>query len=184
MNRNRLVTLAAAVALGAVGTGAAVAAGVTLPFSGDGNTINGCYSSGGALKVLAPAQSTCPDGYMPIHWNVTGPQGPAGPQGPGGPQGPPGPPGPQGSSGLSGWVIRTNTFTLADRDSQQALVGCPPGEQVLGGGVTTGDVPASVDIGESGPIVNNFGSGWAAVVTNTSGATADITVSAICAVTS
>jgi hypothetical protein len=31
----------------------AFAAGVavTLPFSGDGNTINGCYSSGGALKV-------------------------------------------------------------------------------------------------------------------------------------
>jgi hypothetical protein len=43
----------------ALGTGIAVAAGVTLPFSGDGNTINGCYSSGGALKVLTPSEQRC-----------------------------------------------------------------------------------------------------------------------------
>jgi len=40
---------------------------VTLPLSGDGNTIQGCYSSGGALKVLTPSQPTCPDGFTPIH---------------------------------------------------------------------------------------------------------------------
>jgi hypothetical protein len=61
-----------------LGTGVAWAAGVTLPFSGDRNTINGCYSSGGALKVLTPSSPTCPAGYIPIHWNQTGPQGPQG----------------------------------------------------------------------------------------------------------
>ena len=49
------------------GTGIAVATGVTLPFSGDGNTINGCYSPGGQLMVLTPVQKTCPTGMTPIH---------------------------------------------------------------------------------------------------------------------
>ena len=46
-----------AVAIVAVLCGVALAAGVavTLPFSGsDGNTIKGCYSTGGSLKVLTP----------------------------------------------------------------------------------------------------------------------------------
>jgi hypothetical protein len=61
-----------------------------LPFSDDGNTINGCYAPSGALRLLTPTSSTCPAGFTPIQWNVTGPQGPGGPQGPQGPQGPPG----------------------------------------------------------------------------------------------
>jgi hypothetical protein len=62
--RKKLVLSAAAFAAATMlGTGVAWAAGVTLPFSGDGNTINGCYSSGGALKVLTPSSPTCPTGY-------------------------------------------------------------------------------------------------------------------------
>jgi hypothetical protein len=89
----------------AIGTGIAAAAAVTLPFSGDGNTINGCYSSGGALKVLTPSAPTCPSGYTPITWNQIGPQGPkgdTGPQGPVGPAGPKGDPGPTGATGPAG----------------------------------------------------------------------------------
>ena len=89
-----------------LGAGVAVADGVTLPFSGDGNTINGCYSSGGALKVLTPSAPTCPRGYTPIQWNQTGPQGAQGTQGPAGPQGPIGPQGPAGPSGASTmWAV-------------------------------------------------------------------------------
>jgi hypothetical protein len=188
--RGRLAGIAAAVTIiPASGVGAALASGVTLPFSGDGNTINGCYSTGGALKVLTAAQPTCPDGYQPIHWNVTGPQGPAGPQGPVGPQGPAGDPGtqgpagPQGPPGLSGWTPRTIVHTLADGDGEQATVGCPAGEDILGGGVTS-HPDVALDIGESGPGVNQYGSGWVALVTNTSGITVDVTVWAICAYTS
>jgi hypothetical protein len=62
------------------GTGLAAAAGVvTLPFSGDGNTINGCYSPGGQLMVLTATQHACPVGMTPIHWSVTGPPGAQGP---------------------------------------------------------------------------------------------------------
>jgi hypothetical protein len=99
----RALTSAAALAVAAtIGTGIAVAAGVTLPFSGDGNTINGCYSGGGALKVLTPSAPTCPVGFTPITWNQTGPQGPQGPKGDTGPQGPAGIQGPQGDTGAAG----------------------------------------------------------------------------------
>ena len=42
-----------------------------MPFSGDGNTIDGCYSNVGALKLLTPSQPRCTDGMTPIHWNAT-----------------------------------------------------------------------------------------------------------------
>lgn len=93
LRRWRTAVVAAGVTA-AVCCGIALAAGVQLPFSGDGNTINGCYSSGGALKLLTPSEPTCPKGYSPITWNQTGPQGPAGTNGtPGviGAQGPVGP---------------------------------------------------------------------------------------------
>lgn len=87
IRKRTLIIASAAIIATAGGGGIAAAAGVTLPFSGDGNTINGCYSPGGQLKLLTPVQSTCPHGMTPIQWNVTGPQGPAGPTGPTGPKG-------------------------------------------------------------------------------------------------
>jgi hypothetical protein len=93
-----LLSAVAFVAVSVIGTGAAWASGVTLPLSGDGNTINGCYSSGGALKVLTPSSPTCPSGYVPIQWNQTGPQGP---QGPGVPPGPGWPACPSRASGAA-----------------------------------------------------------------------------------
>jgi hypothetical protein len=103
MSRGRRFTLTAslAVAVAAVGTGIAVAAGATLPFSGDGNTINGCYTPGGELKLLTPANPSCPGGATAIRWNATGPAGPTGAAGPTGPQGPQGEQGPQGPPGSS-----------------------------------------------------------------------------------
>ena len=44
----------------AIGCGLALAAGVALPFTGDGNTIAGCYSAGGALKLRTASEPTCP----------------------------------------------------------------------------------------------------------------------------
>jgi hypothetical protein len=96
------LTLGTLIALAAVAAGVALATGVTLPFSGDGNTINGCYSSGGALKLETTSAPTCPSGYVPIHWNVTGPQGPVGPQGIQGARGLTGATGAQGANGAPG----------------------------------------------------------------------------------
>lgn len=99
----RLTVIAAALITLGAGTGiAAAVGGVSLPFSGDGNTINGCYSPGGQLKVLTTHQTTCPDGMTPIQWNVTGPQGAQGPQGIQGPKGDTGASGATGPTGATG----------------------------------------------------------------------------------
>ena len=45
-------------AVAIAGVGVAYATGVSLPFSGNGNTINGCYSPGGAFKLVTPASPT------------------------------------------------------------------------------------------------------------------------------
>jgi hypothetical protein len=57
-----------------VGAGIAFAA-VTLPFSGDGNTINGCYSDNGKIVLLTPSSPQCQKKSHPIQWNVSGPPG-------------------------------------------------------------------------------------------------------------
>lgn len=102
----RAALIGASAAIVAVGGGGiAAAVGVTLPFSGDGNTINGCYSPGGQLKVLTPHKSTCPGGMTPIQWDVTGPQGPVGPTGP------------QGASFLTSDGPPTGSCTSGDSDT-------------------------------------------------------------------
>lgn len=87
------VVAGSAVALVAVCCGVALATGFGLPFGSDGTTIQGCYSNGGALKLLTPSSPTCPPGYTPIHWSVTGPKGD---------KGDPGTNGTNGTDGLAG----------------------------------------------------------------------------------
>ncbi|HTA07278.1 MAG TPA: hypothetical protein VK836_02125 [Streptosporangiaceae bacterium] len=78
--------------------------------------VQGCYDSGGNLKVLTASQTACDKGYTPIDWNQTGPQGVTGPVGatgatgavgPAGPIGATGPAGPQGPAGNDGAVGAT-----------------------------------------------------------------------------
>lgn len=87
------VVAGSAVALVAVCCGVALATGFSLPFGSDGTTIQGCYSTGGALKLLTPSSPTCPSGYTPINWSVTGPKGDKGDKGD---------PGTNGTNGLAG----------------------------------------------------------------------------------
>ena len=56
-----------------------VAGGVAYATIGDGVVIQGCYDSGGNLKVVAAPP--CPKGYTALQWNEQGPSGPAGPTG-------------------------------------------------------------------------------------------------------
>jgi hypothetical protein len=75
MTRGRRTFIAVgSVAVVGVCCGIAFAA-VTLPFSGDGNTINGCYSDRGQVVLLTPSDPQCPKKYHSIQWNVTGPRG-------------------------------------------------------------------------------------------------------------
>ena len=75
-------TFVAATVVAGVGVCCGIAlAAVTLPFSGDGNTINGCYSDRGRLVLLTPSAPECGKKFQPIQWSVTGPQGRAGTNG-------------------------------------------------------------------------------------------------------
>ena len=85
-----------AAAAGAVVAGA-LAGSVAWATIGDSGVIQGCYDSGGNVKVVAALP--CPRGYTPFQWNVKGPTGDKGDTGATGPQGPSGP---QGATGLQG----------------------------------------------------------------------------------
>jgi hypothetical protein len=164
MRMSRRVGLGTAgLAIAAIGCGLAMAAGATLPFTGDGDTIAGCYSSGGALKVRTPSEPTCPKGYEPISWGVTGPQGPSGPQGAQGPQGPQGEPGDSGHEVLYANVRHDGTLTAGDATTSEltatgvywltfarATAGCAAvvtAGQSTTSDSTTGDIVAKADTG-------------------------------------
>lgn len=129
--------------------GVAVAAGVALPFSGDGNTINGCYSSGGALKVLTPGAPSCPAGYAPITWNRTGPIGPKGDKGdPGLPgiQGIQGVPGTNGTNGTNGTDATSDVHQASNGpDAGPLSISLPAGSYLVVGnaGVYNQDINSS-----------------------------------------
>jgi hypothetical protein len=82
-----------------------LAGGVAWAAIGDGGVIQGCYDSGGNVKVVAALP--CPKGYSPLQWNQQGPKGDPGPQGPpgangtNGQNGAPGEPGQDGADGVS-----------------------------------------------------------------------------------
>lgn len=79
-----------AAAVGAVAA-TALAGSVARAAIGDGGVIQGCYDSGGNVKVVAALP--CPKNYTPFQWNQQGIPGPKGDQGDQGPRGPPVPPG-------------------------------------------------------------------------------------------
>lgn len=121
MKRKRIAYMVAFASAALVVAGVAYAA---LPYSGtDGNTVEGCYSPGGNVKVLTAAEPTCPKGYTPIKWNVTGPQGMQGMQGIQGEQGPQGPEGPQGPAGTSATNPAYTNYGTGLRSIGEGLVG-------------------------------------------------------------
>jgi hypothetical protein len=199
-SRRTFLTTAAVATTVTLGTGIAMAAGVTLPFSGDGNTINGCYSTGGALKVETPTAPTCPTGYTPITWNQTGPPGPqgpkgnTGPQGPAGPQGPqgdpgangtdgaPGPTGAQGAPGISGLEVVIGPYvpvTSTTSDDVSTAI-CPPGKKVISGGydetVENAATVPTVIVGASAP--EDSLTKWIAAASRTDASTGNATIAA------
>jgi hypothetical protein len=89
-----------AAAAGAM-TATVLAGGVALAaIPGDGGLIQGCYDSGGNVKVVAALP--CPKGYASLPWNQKGEQGPPGPKGD---KGDPGPPGETGDKGEPGTAV-------------------------------------------------------------------------------
>jgi hypothetical protein len=98
LGRRTLAVGAASLAALVVGGGVALA---TIP--GTDGVIHTCYAkSGGALRIIDPAQSSCGTGESQLTFNQTGPQGPMGSPGPQGPKGDTGSQGPAGAPGAKG----------------------------------------------------------------------------------
>lgn len=127
---------------GAVVLTLAIAGGVAYAAIPDGGVIQGCYDTGGNLKVVPAAP--CPKGFTSLPWNQqgpkgdkgdTGPQGPAGPQGAQGAQGPQGPKGDTGPAGSAGSsTIRYHYEESRDVGSTGgtlATLNLPPGAYLL-----------------------------------------------------
>ncbi len=156
MNRSQKLAIGTLATVLTLGGGVAFAAGTGLPFSGSGgSTINGCYSPGGALKLRTPAEPTCPKGYLPIQWSVTGPQGVPGPTGPTGATGAPGAPGSPGAPGPTGaqgadggasdvYAYQHNHGVLAgDHQEIGGLSDIPAGNYVFSTTINNSNYPTS-----------------------------------------
>ena len=117
MISRKLAGISAAAATVLIGGGIATAAAADSgPVNGAGQ-VQGCYDSGGNLKVIVPGATACAKGYTSLDWNQTGPEGATGPAGPvgatgatgatgavgpAGPIGATGPAGPAGNDGTQG----------------------------------------------------------------------------------
>jgi hypothetical protein len=162
--RGRTILIGSAVALAVVAIGSAAGAAIAGGPVSNG-IVQGCYDSGGNVKVLTPDETACPKGYTALDWNqtgATGPAGPAGATGPAGPAGPTGatgaigaqgPAGPTGATGATGpagpagpstagpsGLNVTTVFAIAAEDTDFAVAMCPSAEPYMtGGGAEVGD---------------------------------------------
>ncbi len=124
------------VAMATTMTVALLTGGVALATHDDGNTIHGCISKKGAVRIVDDP-SLCMVNESLTEWNIVGPQGPQGPQGPAGPAGATGPEGPQGSPGVVSLARRSNGGVV---DGQTTVTAnCLAGEVATGGGVVAVD---------------------------------------------
>ena len=165
----RLVVLV--VVVGGVAAGFAYA---TVGIPGSNGVIQGCYDSGGNLKVVASLP--CPKGYTSLPWNQ---------------QGQPGTNGTNGTNGVSGYEIVTNTTTDTSGTGSHGFAGvlCPTGKKVLGGGglitqeiSNVGDAEI-LDGGVDGSHPSNDGTSWTVHFnySNPDGSVIHIKVYATCA---
>jgi hypothetical protein len=125
----KLAVLAAVAGVAAGGTAIAYA---SIP-DGSG-TIHGCYkTTGGDLRVIDSASSTCKTSETALDWSQTGPQGIQGPQGPQGPQGAQGPQGPAGPASGHVYVSNPNSHEMLQNDNTEivGLSGLPAGNYLL-----------------------------------------------------
>ena len=91
----------AAVVAGLAAVASASAALGAIPDGG--GVIHGCFKkSGGTVRVIDTASTSCDANETPLDWNSQGPQGPQGAPGPKGDKGDPGSAGPQGPAGPQG----------------------------------------------------------------------------------
>lgn len=158
--RKGLVFLCVAVSLItlAVAAAAATVGGVAFA-NGDGDTIHGCVTNAGLLRVVDGEH--CKHSETPIEWNVQGPPGP--------------------SAISTEW--RTEYGTISPRDWNTVTSPCESGEVVTGGGYSLGSIGLNDKVNFDGPVpIDGGAQGWAVSVHNDTDYTLEVWVTAICAV--
>jgi hypothetical protein len=103
-----------AAAMGAL-LAATLAGGIAWATIPEAGVIQGCYDSGGNLKVVSALP--CPKGYTPLQWNQQGIQGIPGPKGN---KGDPGLNGTNGTNGQDGVSVTSTALSPGDAN-------CPDG---------------------------------------------------------
>ena len=181
--RRRLAVVALLTGAIALGAGVAYAA---IPDST--GVIQGCYDSGGNLKVVSTLP--CPKGWTPLSWNQKGTPGLNGSDGaPGtnGSNGSNGTNGTNGTNGVSGYQIVTDSmeFPAGTSAAGDFNVGCPGNKVAVGGGGRIFDSnffeePANFHVAQSFP--GPQGHSWtiAYYMTDPAGLAFTMTVYAIC----
>jgi hypothetical protein len=120
-----------------------------------GNEITACANNQtGDVRIVESSADCRPSEHLEM-WNIQGPEGPPGPQGPQGSPGPQGPTEPQGPAGISGYEIVFNSSSTNSDKFKDAVVVCPAGKRVLGGGAAIGSPDDNVAIQESRPSGDN-----------------------------
>ena len=121
--------------------------------------VQGCYDSGGNLKVLLAGQTSCEKGYTALTWTQTGPAGatgPAGPQGPAGATGSVGATGPAGVQGPAGTGATVSPLATGDPNCASGGASITDGNNNVtyacnGAAGTTGPPGPAGQQGQQGP---------------------------------
>ena len=154
--------------------GAAGPQGEVGPAGPPGDT--GPAGSQGEIGPAGPQGEAGPAG-------LPGPAGATGDPGPAGPQGEPGPP---GAPGISGWEnVTSSAVAVPAGATRSAVIRCPTGKQVFGGGFGTPD--AGTTVLESRPLLGPAPGdprsipGWIVWARNSSSTDTTLTAYALCA---
>ena len=178
---NHRTAVAAAIIVSVVGAASWVSASEDRSAS-----VHACVDrKSGHVRIVADGDR-CRPHEKALEWNVDGPAGPAGAPGQAGPEGPAGPAGPEGAPGVSGWEhVTSSAVVVSAGATRSAVIRCPTGKQVFGGGF--GTPSPAMTVLESRP---TFGSapgdprsipGWIVWARNSSSADTTLTAYALCA---
>jgi Lamin Tail Domain/Collagen triple helix repeat (20 copies) len=160
------VVVAALVAAGATGVGAAAWRGSSETV---GDVIHACRNKQTGLLRVVGDSGRCRNRESALAWNVQGPAGPAGPAGPNGPNGATGPAGPAGPQGPAGAQGAAGSPGPAGPQGPQGPAG-PKGDP--GAGITSFDALAGLTCtaaGTTGTLAIAYDPTRQAVLTCTAG---------------
>ena len=97
-----------------------------------------------------------------------------------GPPGPKGDTGAPGANGVSGYEVGSSSADLPTSALATAILGCPSGKVVVGGGWDTNGASAGANVFITKSAPTSDGTGWIGSIQNNSGVTVHVTLTRAC----